>query len=249
MKTSKTAPYIIQGIAAAMLVLGARISLADSASWRSLPQDSAWENASNWTPGGPPNGPSDTATFTRSSQREIDITSSVEVDSIVFTSSAGNADSFTINISPYCLGCQPPGGELIFDGTGIHIFNGLSQRIVADEGGQIIFNNTSTAGDVTIRGNTIFNDSSTAGSATLVAYGGGYFNSNSGIVFNDASSGGTARVQVFRGYPSREPNGYLFIGDHQGGVTIGSIEGDGTIALGANDLTVGTNNMNTVFSG
>ena len=44
-------------------------------------------------------------------------------------------------------------------------------------------------------------------------------------------------------------NGYLGISGHQSGVTIGSIEGDGVVSLGANDLTVGTNNMNTVFSG
>ncbi len=69
------------------------------------------------------------------------------------------------------------------------------------------------------------------------------------IFFNGTSTGGTARVEVFRGYPSREPNGYLDIGGHQSGVTVGSIEGDGDVFLGANDLTVGTNNLNTTFSG
>ena len=125
------------------------------------------------------------------------------------------------------------------------------QTFVAGEAGQIIFNNTSTAGHATIGtgGATIFTDSSTADSATLVAYGGSDFGPNGAIVFNGTSSGGTARVKVFRGYPSREPNGYLDIGGHQGGVTIGSIEGDGNIFLGANDLTVGTNNINTTFSG
>jgi hypothetical protein len=245
----KTKPYIVHSIAVAMLVLTAQFSFADSGSWRSLPEDSAWENANNWTPGGPPNGPSDTATFTRSSQKEVNISSSVELNSIVFTSSGGSADSFTLNVSPYCPGCQPPGGELILNGAGVLIFNGLPQTFVGGEGGQIIFNNTSTAGHATIRGNSIFNASSTAGSATLVAYGGGYLNSNAGIVFNDASSGGTARVQVSRGYPSNAPNGYLSIGDHQGGLTIGSIEGDGDVFLGANELTVGANNMNTAFSG
>jgi hypothetical protein len=70
----------------------------------------------------------------------------VEVNSIVFTSAAGSADSFTLNVSPYCPGCPPPGGELIFNGIGILIFNGLTQTFVAGDGGQIIFNNTSTAG-------------------------------------------------------------------------------------------------------
>jgi hypothetical protein len=68
MKTkSKISGYIFRSIAAAVLVLTAQISLAGSATWLSSPQDSAWVNPNNWTPGGPPNGPSDTATFAQSS--------------------------------------------------------------------------------------------------------------------------------------------------------------------------------------
>ena len=44
-------------------------------------------------------------------------------------------------------------------------------------------------------------------------------------------------------------NGYLDISGHQSGVTIGSIEGSGNVYLGANNLTVGTNNIDTSFSG
>ena len=44
-------------------------------------------------------------------------------------------------------------------------------------------------------------------------------------------------------------NGYLDIRYRQPGVTIGSLEGSGNIFLGANRLTVGTNNLNTSFSG
>ena len=94
----------------------------------------------------------------------------------------------------------------------------------------------------------IFNDSSTAGSAILAA-GGGIYGSGGGILFKGTSSGGTARVQVFSGFPLNAGNGFLGISGHQSGVTIGSIEGDGVVFIGANDLTVGTNNMNTVFSG
>ena len=87
MKTkSKITAYIIHGIAAAVLVLTAQISLAGSATWLLSPQDSAWENANNWTPGGPPNGPSDIATFAQSSQTSVNISTSEEVNSIVFTS-------------------------------------------------------------------------------------------------------------------------------------------------------------------
>ena len=88
MKTkNKTTSYIVHSIAAAaMLLITAQISLAGSATWLSAPQDSAWENANNWTPGGPPNGPSDVATFAQSSQRDVNVSTSEEVNSIVFTS-------------------------------------------------------------------------------------------------------------------------------------------------------------------
>ena len=115
MKTkSKTTSYIVHSIAAAVLLLTAQISLAGSATWLSSPQDSAWENPNNWTAGGPPNGPSDIATFAQSSQRDVNISTSVEVNSIVFTS---GADFFQLRRLAECLPVR--GGELIFSGTGI----------------------------------------------------------------------------------------------------------------------------------
>ena len=88
---------------------------------------------------------------------------------------------------------------------------------------------------------TIFNGSSTAGSAILIANG-GRTSEGGAIVFNGASTGGIARVKVF-------DNGYLDISRRQSGMTIGSIEGSGNVFLGANNLTVGTNGINTSFSG
>jgi hypothetical protein len=246
-KKSTTTAYIVHSIVVAVLVITAQVSLAASASWLSAPQDSAWENANNWTPGGPPNGPSDTATFAQSSQTDVNIATSEEVNSIAFTSAS---DSFTLNISPSAPGV---GAELIFSGTGVNNNSSVLQSVLAGDGGQIIFNNISSAGDATIiggKGATIFNDSSTADAATLVASGGDYFDEGAGaILFNGTSSGGTARVEVFAGYPLREPNGYLSISGHLGGVNIGSIEGSGNVFLGGNDLTVGTNNISTTFSG
>src|SRR5213078_981244 len=111
--TSKTTAYIVHSIAAAVLVLTAQIGLAGSATWLSAPQDSAWENPNNWTPGGPPNGPSDIATFAQSSQTQVNIATSVEVNRIVFTSASV---SFTLNLSPSAPGVR---AELIFSGIGI----------------------------------------------------------------------------------------------------------------------------------
>ena len=116
MKTkSKITAYIVHGIAAAVLLLTAQISLASSATWLLSPQDSAWENANNWTPGGPPNAPSDIATFAQSSQRNINVSTLEEVNSIVFT--AGSA-SYHFSIF---------GGQLIITGTGIHNNNSVLQ--------------------------------------------------------------------------------------------------------------------------
>ena len=117
------------------------------------------------------------------------------------------------------------------------------------------FNDTSTAGHATITnqgghgfdqasqgGATIFDNSSSADGAILIANGGVNGGGGGGIYFNGASTGGTARAEVF-------DNGYLAIYGHQSGVTIGSIKGSGNIFLGSNNLTVGTRNINTSFSG
>jgi autotransporter-associated beta strand protein len=63
------------------------------------------------------------------------------------------------------------------------------------------------------------------------------------IHFVDASKGATAHVEVFG-------NGSLDISGHAApGLTVGSIEGNGRIFLGSRKLTVGSNNLNTSFSG
>jgi len=52
--TASISGYVIRNGATALLLLTAQISLAGNARWLLSPQDSAWENVSNWTPGGPP---------------------------------------------------------------------------------------------------------------------------------------------------------------------------------------------------
>ena len=132
MKTKSTT------IAAAMLLLSAQFSLASSATWLSSPQDSVWETADNWTPGGPPNGASDIATFAQSSQTDVGISTSVEVNSIVFTPAS---NSFTLKVPPD----GASGGELTVSGTGVINNNNVLQTFVAQSEGQLIFNNASTA--------------------------------------------------------------------------------------------------------
>jgi autotransporter-associated beta strand protein len=106
------------------------------------------------------------------------------------------------------------------------------------------FSNNSTAGSATISGGAEidFFDSSTAGSATIQSSGGR-------INFSGFSKGGTARVEL--GFdPFLEISAVLDISAHNApGVTVGSIEGVGGVGLGANNLTVGSNNLSTTFSG
>jgi autotransporter-associated beta strand protein len=87
-----------------------------------------------------------------------------------------------------------------------------------------------------------YNGTPTAGNARLVAYGGVNGGTGAQIQFNQAGDGGTARFEVYG-------NGALDITTHDVGLTIGSLEGEGSVLLGANSLTVGSNNRNATFAG
>ena len=99
-------------------------------------------------------------------------------------------------------------------------------------------------------GATQFSFTSTAGNATLIANAGspgrfippGIFipgGLGGTIQFNAASTGGTSRVEVFG-------NGSVDISNHASpGVTIGSLVGNGSVLLGANNLTGNTPNTQT----
>jgi autotransporter-associated beta strand protein len=94
-----------------------------------------------------------------------------------------------------------------------------------------------------LTGFSSFNGTPTAGDAILVANGGLNGGEGGMISFEDNSTGSTSRIAVFG-------NGSLDISGHDSpGVTIGSIEGNGDAFLGVNNLTVGSNNLCTTFSG
>src|SRR5947207_2875965 len=87
---------LIAAILPAMLIVSAQTSHASSASWLPSPPTSNWNDAANWTVGGPPNGPSDTATFSSSSQTGISLSPNIQVNSIVFNA---GASAYTITIT------------------------------------------------------------------------------------------------------------------------------------------------------
>jgi autotransporter-associated beta strand protein len=121
-------------------------------------------------------------------------------------------------------------------------------------GGNITFRDTTTANNSFIQneggaasnasgGHTYFTDNSTAGNATLIAFGGTNGGLGAGIAFGPTSSGGTAAIDV-------EGNGYLDISSHNPpGMAMGNLQGNGSVFLGGNNLTVGNNNLGGVFSG
>jgi autotransporter-associated beta strand protein len=122
-------------------------------------------------------------------------------------------------------------------------------------GGSVSFLETSTAGSATFTNNggtgvggdtggtTLFDETSSASNAILIANAGSGAGTGGEIFFLDNSTGDTARVKVFG-------NGDLDLSLHNApGVTIGSLEGSGNVFLGARNLTVGSNNLSTTFSG
>ena len=138
-------------------------------------------------------------------------------------STAGNG-TFTTSSSPVTDGF---GAETVF----------LEVATAADG---IFFTNGGAFSGLDAAALTVFEEDSTAGNATLIANGG--VGVGGEIIFLDDSTGGTARVEVFS-------NGKLDISQQDaGGVTIGSIAGDGIVFLGANNLAVGSN-LSTLFSG
>ncbi|WP_214475545.1 autotransporter-associated beta strand repeat-containing protein, partial [Mesorhizobium sp. dw_380] len=109
---------------------------------------------------------------------------------------------------------------------------------ITNDGGLAFFD-TSTAGGahITNNGGLAFTSTSTAGSASIITNSGGQ------TYIAESASGGTARF-ILNG------SGLLDIsGLTTGGTTVGSIEGDGSVFLGAKDFAVGGNNLSTIFSG
>jgi autotransporter-associated beta strand protein len=224
------------------LLLAAATAFAGSATWDLNPTDSVWNTATNWTPPTVPNGPADTATFGVSNRTDIEnnSTDDIEVNGIVFNA---GASAFTI-----AFGNASFFHAFTISGVGITNNSGITQNFVIEDFGNaatMIFKNSATAGDQTVfttlaSNSTEFHDTSTAGNATLIANSGGF---GAFILFSGNSGGVTSRVEVFG-------NGNLDISAHNApGVAVGSIEGNGAVFLGSNNLRIGSNNLSTGFSG
>lgn len=122
-------------------------------------------------------------------------------------------------------------------GGGIENIGGtLGDAFVTNNGGD---------GSNGLASHTDFFFDASAGNSTIIANGGTNGGPGSAIYFFNGGNndGGTSRMELFG-------NGKLDISDHNSpGITTGSIEGDGLVFLGHNNLTVGSNNLRTSFSG
>jgi len=260
-----------------LLFLAATNAFAGSATWNLNPTSNSWFSASNWTPATIPDGPADTATFAISNITNVDLEEGdIEVNGIIFNAGASpftiTAISFGSFPSTFIIsgvgisnnseiiqnfvakggyGFGPP-GVIQFTNSAtagdLTVFTTTSDVISA---GRIEFFDSSSAAHGTFINNggpgsgnsTEFFDTSTADNAILIANGASGDGLGGVISFQNDSLGGTARVKVFG-------NGSLDISAHNApGVTVGTIEGTGTVFLGANNLTVGNDHHGMIFSG
>ena len=169
---------------------------------------------------------------------------------LYFLNDASGGDGTIINSAPF------PTGGVFFNsastGNVTVINNGAtststsgycSVSLSADTG---TFINNGGTGSGAAGGITAFVGGGANGAnSTLIARGGTDGGSGGQITFSESSDGGMARVKV-------SGNGALDISDHNlAGVTIGSLEGDGSVRLGTENLnlTVGSNDLSTTFSG
>src|SRR5712691_10789318 len=98
---------------------------ADSATWTMHPTSNDWNTKANWTPAAVPNGPSDVATFARSSTKSLEFSAAMtEVAEIVFSP---GANSFKIAVDPILAQTVV---YLTISGAGITNSSGVTQNLV-----------------------------------------------------------------------------------------------------------------------
>jgi fibronectin-binding autotransporter adhesin len=160
-------------------------------------------------------------------------------------STAGSATITNSGILSFFNGSTAGNATITNNTAGTLNFSGTSTEanaiITNNSGGMTQFSGISTAGSATITNQDalIFTDSSTAGNATIA-------NSHN-LFFNGHSTGGNAAITNTIGALVDFSGSIGPAGDRK--LTAGSIEGAGSFALGANELTVGGNNLSTEVSG
>src|SRR5205823_5109284 len=175
----------------------ASTAFAGSATWKTSPGTGNWNTVTNWTAGGPPNGPSDTATFAASNKTRVSLSADTEVNGIVFNA---GASAFTITTGSNFL-------VLTISGAGISNNSGITENFVnlanATKRGRIVFTNSATAGTSTLftnnaggnsfmsGGRTEFQVTATAGNGVFIQHGSAVAGEIGGrVLFTDSATAG-----------------------------------------------------------
>ena len=223
---------------ASALISAAVSARAQDATWLASPGSGDFNTAANWSPAAVPTG---TASFDTSSQTNV--TFSAAVTTIGGWTFNPGASSYNFTNNQFL---HFNGAGIVIDGGSATITNNFELQFLGSStagsaaitnNGGLGFINASSAGSATIANNNIleFRETSTAGSATIT--------NNRVLDFRDTSTGGTARF-------INGAAGFIDLSLlTNAGMTAGSIEGAGTISLGAKNLAVGGNNLSTTFSG
>ena len=187
--------FITLLLLALILIATIESSFADSATWIATPPPNSgdWNDAANWSMGGPPNGSADTATFASSDVTDVFFTANTEVNGIVFNP---GADAFIIRVDN--------GLMLTVSGDGIRNNSGMTQNFATFLSGSIRFTNSATAGnaritnngggDVGLGGSTTFQGSSDAGNARITNGGGEQFRGGGSTTFQTSSNAANATI-------------------------------------------------------
>ena len=175
------------------------------------------------------------ATITANNFAQVNLNGNATGASAVFTVTTGAFVIFASNSTADNAVATCIGGNGVY-GSSIHF-----HEIATAAHGQLTAVGATTIGEA--GGFIEFKDSTTAANATITVNGGSGGGEGGTLFFNGRSQGGAARVALFG-------NGKLDIAGHgRGLVTIGSLEGEGLVFLGARALAVGSNNLSTTFSG
>ncbi|HEY3601110.1 MAG TPA: autotransporter-associated beta strand repeat-containing protein [Chthoniobacterales bacterium] len=173
---------------------------------------------------------------------------------VLFLSTATAANSsFVINGSTRD---QFGGNTIFYDNTsaGVASFTLQGGRISGAGGAEMIYQDEATADAATfvvnggqtagaIPATITFEDDTMAANATFTINGGVNGGDGGLLQFMNSSDGGTAAFTL-------SDNGQLDISTHKPpGVSVGSVAGNGLVSLGANQLTIGANNLDATFSG
>jgi autotransporter-associated beta strand protein len=203
------------------------------------------------------------ATINASDNAELGVFENATGANAVFTLTAGAflifGDNATAdNAIATCIGGDAFSGSNIFfsqfASAGDGQFTAVGASTSGEAGSFIEFTDSATAanGTFVINGNTapdlaaasmtLLNTAS-GGNATITVNGGSGGGEGGILFFNGQSDGGTASLNI-------SGNSQMDISGHgRRMLTVGSIDGDGAVFLGARALAIGSNNQGAAFSG